>query len=250
MRHVVCIVQARRRSSRLPDKILKPLNGQPVLQHVLARCSRIPGIDQVVCAGVDDPYEAPVRDLAEALGVGVFAGSEADVLARYRHAADAAGASHVMRVTADCPLLDPVVAGDLIAAFFDSDADFAISRGFPHGLDCEIFTQDLLRRAHDAAEDALDREHVTLWMKRQTDMRRAELKPDPPPTHAERWVLDYPEDYRFLQALFDVLGPSGAQAGWRHIQAVLDDRPDLRAINAARAQDWRAANAEVHARRQ
>ena len=111
---LVCLIQARMNSSRLPGKVLKPLGGQPVLGHVINRCRGIGGVDAVVIAGVEGPAEDPVADLGAELGVAVERGPEQDVLARFHRAAEAHRADHVMRVTADCPVLDPALCTQLV----------------------------------------------------------------------------------------------------------------------------------------
>src|SRR5689334_18525028 len=112
----VAIIQARVGSSRLPGKVMMDLNGAPVLAHVLARAAAIPGIDRVCCAIPDLAENDALAALAGDLGATVVRGSETDVLDRYRQAAAACGAETVMRITSDCPLLDPAVSGAVLAA--------------------------------------------------------------------------------------------------------------------------------------
>ena len=162
---VVVVVQARMTSTRLPGKMMLSLGGEPVIRHVLRRCCEIPGIDRVILA-VPTDKNTPLMREALALGVTVARGSEHDVLGRYRKAA--LGADIVMRVTGDCPLIDPEVCGRVLALMEDG-VDYVsnvMPRGFPKGLDCEVFTSEALERAHKEATDPKDREHVTLWMQR------------------------------------------------------------------------------------
>lgn len=236
----VCIVQARRRSSRLPDKTLKLLSGEPILAHVLKRCMAIPSVDEVICAGVDDPYEEPLFDIATNAGASVFKGSEKDVLSRYYHAAKNTNATWVMRVTSDCPFFDPDVADALTQNTQNADADYGGNGGWPHGLDCEIFKFKVLQDAFTGASTPEDREHVTLWMKQNPDLVKYNL-PGPAlektPT-SYRWVVDYPEDYDFLLAVHKALGKQAITARYSDILALMKRRPELMDINAKCVAAW------------
>lgn len=196
-----CIVQARMTSRRLPGKTMYPLAGKPVIWHVLTRCQRIPGVDMVVLAVPRDPVSAPLEREAEALGVTVVWGSEADVLSRYHAAAVTVGARMIMRVTGDCPLIDPSVCGRVLALLGDG-IEYASNvqpRGFPQGLDCEVFTFRALDEAHRKAVRSADREHVTPYIIRK-NVRRANLPGDG--NTGLRLTLDTPDDYEFLKARF------------------------------------------------
>jgi len=234
-----CIVQARLASTRLPAKVLKHLAGEPVLGHVLGRCKTIPGVDVVVCATVDSEEGEPIEALARSYGAEVYRGSETDVLDRYARAARAIDADVVMRVTSDCPLIDPGLCGEVIALRAQAGADYAAnnySRGFPHGLDCDAFTRDALERADREAREAHDREHVTTWMKRQRGIAHARVDGPADESARYRWTLDYPEDLAFFQALFCYLPDRRQRERWTEIAAVQRAHPELTAINAARNQ--------------
>lgn len=231
------IVQARMGSSRLPGKVMLDLQGQTVLQHVLKRCKRVPGVDVVVCAVPGDASSAPIMRAADEAGATVFKGSEQDVLARYLGAARAVGADVVLRVTSDCPLIDPQVCGEVLALRHRDDADYACNnmpRSFPHGLDCEAFPVRALAEAAAATNDAFDHEHVTPWLRRAPHIRRANLPSGDASLATLRWTLDYPEDLQFFRALF-AAAPSSAQTGFKEIVALLRQRPDIEALNASRS---------------
>lgn len=245
---VVCIVQARRRSKRLPDKILRPLGGEPALAHVLTRCKSIPLVDEVICAGVDDAHEDPIFAIAQGLDVSCFRGSETDVLSRYYFAAKEAQADWVMRVTSDCPLFDPAVANTLVEETLKSGKPFGANARWPHGLDCELFSFNLLEAAHTNATSTGEREHVTLWMKRLTDLEMFHLFP---PTDDDlgkkyRWVLDYPEDYDFLQKIYEELEGYSSKTAWHTIIKILEKVPSLQTINERQADTWAVENANIH----
>ena len=164
---VVAIIQARMGSSRLPGKVLVDLCGRPVLHWVCDRVGRTAGVDRVVVATSDRAGDDRIAELCHALGVAVVRGSERDVLGRFRLAAEQHAADVVVRVTGDCPLLDPVVSGEVIALLSGSSYQYASNvhpRRFPRGLDTEAFTVGALRAAADEADHPSDREHVTPYL--------------------------------------------------------------------------------------
>lgn len=235
MARQICVVQARMASTRLPGKILLPLGSTTALGQVLRRCAAIPGIDGVCCAIPDTPGHEPIAAEARRHGASVHAGSEEDVLARYLGAARQEGADVVLRVTSDCPLIDPAVCGAVLALLRDSGAAFAANNtppSWPHGLDCEAMTRDALERAADAAVPGPQREHVTPWIRTAPGVVRVDLAGPGGVLVGERWTLDYPEDLAFLRALFAVLPRE--DAGWRDVVATLDAHPEIRALNAGR----------------
>jgi glutamate-1-semialdehyde 2,1-aminomutase/spore coat polysaccharide biosynthesis protein SpsF len=233
---VAAIVQARVRSTRLPRKVLLELAGEPVLHHVLARCRAISGVDVVVCAVPDEEESAVLGAIAERCGALLFRGAEQDVLDRYLGAARACNADIVLRVTSDCPLIDPEVCADLLALRAREGADFAANNmppSFPHGLDCEAFTADALMRAAREAKEGDEREHVTPWLRRAAHLRRANLHSGNADLAAHRWTLDYEEDLRFFRSLFVHL-PNVSAARMRDVLRVVEAHPEIAAINASR----------------
>lgn len=246
---VVVIVQARLGSTRLPGKILELLNGFPVLEHVLQRCSHIVGKDAVVCAGVDSPGEQVVRDCVEQWGFGFYAGDELDVLSRFYHIASARSAQWVVRITSDCPLLDPEVCKGLIEHVISSDADYGCTEAWPHGLDCEVMRFSALQRAHAEARLPVDREHVTLWIRNAKDnFRTTVFRPSQPVSSLGmlRWVVDYPEDLQFLQALFKAMNICPRDfPTWREVVSYLQGHSELLDINASRIADWSEVNKAI-----
>ena len=228
------IVQARMSSTRLPGKVLEELSGRSVLSHVLSRCGAIEGIDVVCCAitrgGADDAVAAE----AERCGVQVFRGSKDDVLDRYHQAAETLGAGVVMRVTSDCPLIDPAVCAGVLGLRSAEGLDYVSNiqeRQWPRGLDCEVFTMETLNRAAEEARSPFEREHVTPWMRQHPSIRRGNYSGPGGSVAEQRWTLDYPEDLEFFRALAEKLPPPPAQPGWREIADVLADHPELVEIN-------------------
>jgi glutamate-1-semialdehyde 2,1-aminomutase/spore coat polysaccharide biosynthesis protein SpsF len=239
MSKTACIVQARLGSTRLPGKVLETLGDAPVLEHVLRRCRAIEGVDQVVCATVESADGDAVAVLADNLDITVYRGSESDVLARYHGAAHAVGADVVMRVTSDCPLIDPEVCAAVLRLRAEAEADYAANNmppSWPHGLDCEAFTRDALDEAAATATAAEDHEHVTPWIRRNRAYHRVNLPGPGGEAAGQRWTLDYPEDLAFLRAVYRRLPGGGAGRSWRAALDVVEREPQLALINEARRQ--------------
>ena len=234
-----CIIQARVGSTRLPGKVLETLGSAPVLEHVLRRCQTIDGVDIVVCATVEGKDGDAVAALAEALDFPVYRGSERDVLARYHGAAAMVGADIIMRVTSDCPLIDPAVCADVLRLRQNAGADYACNNmppSWPHGLDCEAFTRAALDEAAATATAPEDREHVTPWIRRNPAYRHINLAGPGGEWIAQRWTLDYPEDLAFLRAIYDRLPPGPAGHSQRAVADIVRREPALTRINEARHQ--------------
>ncbi len=242
-----CIIQARRTSERLPDKVLLPLAGKPVVTHVIHRCLKIPGAGKVVLAAPDGPFEDPLESVAREAGALCHRGPLDDVLSRFWGAYQLCPSDYVMRITADCPLIDPDLCQQLIEKTIATHADYGALVNWPHGLDCEIFTAKLLKETHEQAHEAVDREHVTLWMKKRPGLNKVFVTPDQPETmKGNRWVLDYPEDYDFLKEVFEKLPESPGYGGWRDVVGVLKTFPELRDINNRCEQIWAEKNQRIY----
>jgi spore coat polysaccharide biosynthesis protein SpsF len=231
----VCIIQARTASTRLPRKILEKVGGRLVLERVLERAKAIPGVDVVCCATTIEPADGEIAVLAESLGAYVFRGSESDVLDRYYRAALELEAETVLRVTSDCPLIDPAICGEVLAPVLAGEADFAVNNmppSWPHGLDCEAFTFSLLERAAREATDPLEREHVGLFMRRAMDIIKVNIPAPCTGMEKHRWTLDTKEDLAFMKMIFERLEEGEAQWSYDVPLALVEADPTLAAINA------------------
>jgi len=232
------VAQARMGSTRLPGKVLKRLGDRSVLAHVVRRAQAVPNVDRVCIATSTLPEDDAVAAEAVDCGAEVFRGDSTDVLRRYAGAAHMLAADTVMRITCDCPLIDPTVCGQVLSLLVEEKVPYASNVGaaqWPHGLDCEAFTAAILYRAAREAEAMDEREHVTLWIRRNDAIPKADLKGPGAPVSRERWTLDYPEDFVFLESLFDCLPAAGDLAGWRDILAVLAAHPEIAEANRVRS---------------
>jgi spore coat polysaccharide biosynthesis protein SpsF len=236
-------VQARMSSTRLPGKVLEPLAGRPSIVWVLERVARTPGLDGVALLTSDEPADKPLRRTGSELGIPVIAGSREDVLDRFQLAAERLGAELVLRVTADCPLVDPAVLGELLALFRDTPAlDYAAVatgamaprpglRRYPDGLDGEILSAATLASAWEESRDPYEREHVTPFVWRRPERFRLAVLNAPEDMGAERWTVDHAPDLAFVQAVYERL--SGREPfGYRDVLELLAHEPALRELNA------------------
>ena len=232
MSTTVAIIQARMGSTRLPGKVLMDLAGMPVLAWSVRAARAIPGIDRVTVATSIAADDDPIAAWCAKAGVSCRRGSLDDVLDRFATAARAENADTVMRLTADCPLLDPQVCGTVLRLFRARNADYASNidpPSWPDGLDCEVFRRELLEEAAREARVTFEREHVTPFMRAQ----RARLTvvnalcPVPGMT-LQRWTLDQPDDLDFLRRLAAELSAAEAPPSWLDVLDCLDTHPELR----------------------
>lgn len=212
------------------------LGGRPILEHVVRRVGTCQRADEVWVATTERPEDDVLVALAERLGAGVFRGSESDVLARYVGAAKAAKAEACVRVTADCPLIDPEIVDRVIDSFLKAPGgiDYASNRlkpSFPRGLDTEVFTVEALGIAHLEAATSFDRSHVTTFLYRHPQRFRLLGVENDEDLSAWRWTVDEPDDLRFVREVVAALGPDEG-VGFREVRDLLRQRPELLSINA------------------
>jgi spore coat polysaccharide biosynthesis protein SpsF len=238
----VAVVQARMTSTRLPGKVLMDLGGRPMLERQLARLARSERVDEIVLAVTDNPEDEPLVELARTLGVRWHRGSEHDVLDRYVGAAREASADLVVRVTSDCPLIDPREVDVVVAALEERPAryDYAannLERDLPRGLDCEALWADVLERMGRMATSSPAREHVT-WFCHAERPELFERHTVRRPYDAAdlRWTVDTPEDLALMRRLYADLGLADHDPGLDAILAHVRAHPELAALNAHVAQ--------------
>ena len=219
---MICgVIQARMTSTRLPGKVLSDIGGQPALQLMLSRLQHCRKVDEFVVATTTNATDDPVAALCSSLGVGVFRGDEHDVLARMLGAAEEADADHVIRLTADCPMIDPAIVDSAVELLLAGDCDYAsntFDRTYPDGLDTEVMTIAALRAADSCASEPELREHVTTYINRRRpnlghgDFKLAALKFTADFSHV-RWTVDTPRDLEVVRALVSRLPQD---FGWLH----------------------------------
>ena len=236
----VALIQARMGSTRFPGKVLADLGGRAALDWVVAAARAIPGVDRVAVATSRAAGDDALVDWCAVHDVACHRGPEDDVLARFIDAARAEGADIVLRLTGDCPFLDPAVCGQILYLMKQGKADYATNRdpaSWPDGLDCEVMTMAALETAGAEAALSSEREHVTPFLRHNRFRFRVANLPCPLPGLArERWTLDTPADLEFLNTIASRLALISPPS-FIDVLDVLDAVPDLRAINAAGVRD-------------
>jgi glutamate-1-semialdehyde 2,1-aminomutase/spore coat polysaccharide biosynthesis protein SpsF len=206
----VAIIQARMGSTRFPGKVLEPLLDKPILAWVVNAAQNIPTIDEVIVATSVTEADQAIVKWCEKMDVRVFQGSEEDVLSRYYEAASFFKADVVMRITADCPLLDPMIAGQVLHLVSQGHADYAsnaLPPTWPDGLDCEAFTFKALEYAHKNGSRQSDREHVTPFIHNNQKLFKTLNVSSPiPGLYKHRWTVDSPEDLKYLEEVLKSYG--------------------------------------------
>lgn len=232
----VAIVQARMGSSRLPGKVMKSVAGKRVIDLLIRRLQQALTVDEIVLATTEMPLDDALADHVSTQGIRVIRGSENDVLSRYLKAIDESGATTVIRITGDCPLIMPKLVDEAVRAFHASNCtiDYLSNTDpptYPDGLDLEVFTAEALRRAGREAHDAYDREHVTPFLRRQDDIRRQTLTADRD-LSALRLTVDEPDDLTVVSAVLEALAPD-LDFGLEKLTALYDHSPALFTANSA-----------------
>jgi spore coat polysaccharide biosynthesis protein SpsF len=235
---VVAIVQARMASTRLPGKVLADLGGQPVLAWVLRRTQRAALVDQVVVATTVNPEDDAVAEFCRQADFTCYRGSAYDVLDRYYQAAQIYQAGVIVRITGDCPLIDPEMLDDNIRTFLDADPplDFAANRlpgnrTVPIGLDTEICTMQALATAWREAQAPHEREHVMPFFYEHSERFKILHIRHEPDYGAYRWTVDTPEDMELLRQV--VPNFEDDTFSWEEVLAFFQAQPELAEINAS-----------------
>ncbi len=238
----VVVIQARMTSTRLPGKVLMDLAGRPMLERQLQRLDRCEKVDEIVLAVTTNPADDPLVDLARRLGRRCYRGSEDDVLSRYLGAAREAQAEMIVRITSDCPLIDPVETDLVIDALRRRrvTCDYAsngLEPSLPRGLDCEALWRDALERTARMATSAAAREHVTWFCYgERPELFALHSVRRPFDAHDLRWTVDTPDDLTVVRRLYDELDLADRDVEVAELIAYVRAHPELAAINAHVAQ--------------
>ncbi len=232
---VVAIIQARMGSTRFPGKVLKDIEGETMLARVVNRLRRTFLINETLVATTDGAADDVIVAECRKASVPVCRGDENDVLERYYRAAQLSKAEAVVRITSDCPLIDPEVTDETIAAFLKDRPDYAcntLTRSYPRGLDTEVMSVAALSRASQEARKPHEREHVTPYIYENP----AKFKILPVTGNVDhsshRWTVDTPEDLEFVRAIYARLKDKENGAfSWRDVLALLEREPALLELN-------------------
>ena len=236
---LVTIIQARMGSTRLPGKVLLPVLGEPILGHIVSRLSTIDKVDTIIVATSDRNLDDPIAEYCSAKGISCFRGSENDVLDRFYQAATAAGADTVIRITGDCPLVDPALVSRLIDYYATNGFDYCgIATGagvamgdfqgrFPDGLDAEIFKMEVLQAAWQETRGQLFREHVTPFIWKQPErFNLGTLKSLDRDYSNLRWTVDNREDYEVIRWVYEELYPVKPNFNMQDVLSLFERHPE------------------------
>lgn len=238
---IVAIVQARMGSTRLPGKVLMDIAGKPALWHVINRLKQSKLINEIVIATTRKPEDQVIINLAADTGVKSHAGSEEDVLDRYFQAAKKYNADIIVRVTSDCPLLDPVIVDKVIGYFLENNYDYVSNtwssaqgerkQTYPVGLDTEVFSLAVLEKAWKEAKLPSEREHVTPYIWKNYKLFRIGHVGYDKDLYYMRWTLDYDKDLIFIREVYKQLSCKGLTFNSDDVIALIQNNPQLNDIN-------------------
>ena len=234
----VAIVQARLGSRRLPGKVLEKIGDRTMLERVVERLERARRLDAIVVATSDDPRDDAIEAVCAQRGWGCHRGSETDVLRRYLDAAERFGADPIVRITADCPLIDPAVVDQVLETYAQGGRDYVANINpptFPHGLDTEVVSADALRRAGRESQWMSEREHVTLHIRNHPERFRVGNVAHAPDLSGHRWVVDEAVDLEFVRAVYARMGDG--DFGLNDVLALVEEDPGLEQINRGIVRD-------------
>ena len=230
---IIAIVQARMQSSRLPGKVMKNVMGKPMLSYLLERLSSCVAISRIIVATSNLDADTPLAQYVQMLGYHVFRGDETDVLERYYLAAQAVNPDAVVRVTGDCPLVDPLIVDRVIREFLVSGADYVhTGQSFAEGLDVEIFTFLALEKAFYEAKEAFEREHVAMYMHRHPELFKKITLENDLDDSRYRFSVDYQEDFDVIRGIFEGLYRTNPLFSYHDIKRYLDLHADLIKANS------------------
>ena len=236
MTKIIAIVQARMGSTRLPGKVMLDLIGKPMLFHELERVARSKCITSFVVATTNSPVDDVIVLLCKEYDWQYFRGNEHDVLDRYYQSAKQFGAEIVVRLTADCPLIDPVIVDSVIKKFLSHlpDVDYASNfiprRTFPRGLDTEVFSFNALEKSWNEDNNPAFREHVTQYILHNPEKFRITGTMNECDLSRLRWTVDTKEDFEFVNEVYSFFGDN--HFSWYDVLNLIDKKPELKDINA------------------
>lgn len=229
---IVAIVQARMGSTRLPNKVMKPIGGIPMIELLLMRLSRARELDQIIVATSVDERNRPLVEHVQKLGYACEQGSENDVLDRFVNAARKHHADIVVRITGDCPLVDPELVDAAVRRYRAAPVDYfsnVTPPTYPDGLDIEVFTFKALEQAGRETEKSFDHEHVTPYLRQSGRFKTAAMQHDTD-LSGFRWTVDEAADFEVVQAVFEYFSPR-TDFTWGEVLELQQKHPEIFHLN-------------------
>jgi len=229
---VVAIVQARMGSTRLPNKVMKPIAGVPMIELLLSRLTKSKEVDEIVLATSIDWINNPLVAHVQKLGFTCVRGSESNVLDRYLLAGRQVQADVIVRITGDCPLIDPRLVDQAITQFKAKGVDYlsnAAPATYPDGLDTEVFSMQALERAGRESSDLFEHEHVTPYLRKEGLFKTSSVVNNKD-LSGLRWTVDEPEDFEVISSVFAHFAPN-IHFSWTEVLQLHDTQPAIFAAN-------------------
>lgn len=233
----VVVTQARMGSTRLPGKILKTVLGKTLLEYQIERLRRVKNADDVVVATTTVTQDDVLAQFCKERHITCFRGSEADVLSRYVGAAQASQADLIVRVTSDCPLIDPLLIDKTISLYREGSASYdyvsnILERTYPRGLDCEVFSRALLENCMTQDLTASEHEHVTAYIYRHPEKYKLGSLRHTTDCSQHRWTVDTPEDFELIRRILEAVYPKQPNFGWLDCLQVVEQHPEWDNLNS------------------
>jgi len=235
-KNIVAIVQARMGSTRLPGKVLMDIMGKPMLWHIVNRLKYSRLINKIVIATSTNKNDDAVELFCKEYRISFYRGNEEDVLDRYYQAAHLFQADAVVRITADCPLIDPVVVDKVISGYLENydrlnGASNIIKRTYPKGLDTELVSYSILEKTWKIATQPYEREHVTVFIYEHPELFKLHSVENPDNLSDLRWTVDEELDLRFVREIYKILSQDGKIFSMEDVLKILKKEPQLTQIN-------------------
>ncbi|MCP3029960.1 glycosyltransferase family protein [Halobacillus sp. A1] len=230
---VAAIIQARMGSTRLPGKVLKKVLQKPLLEYQIERLKRCKLIDQIIIATSSKVGDDPIERLAQQLSVECYRGSEEDVLARYYEAAVRFNSDVIVRMTSDCPLIDPHVVDRVTDVYLNGSWSYVsntLIRSYPRGMDTEVFSISTLQISHQEAKEKSDREHVTSYMIKDARFTCENVSYQKDQSR-HRWTVDTEEDFQLVRRIIEKLYPLNPHFTLEDSLALLQRHPEWCLLN-------------------
>jgi spore coat polysaccharide biosynthesis protein SpsF len=231
------IIQARMNSSRLTGKVMKKIMGKPLLELLIERLKHCRYVDEIIVATTTNAVDDVIEALAMRLSVKSMRGSEEDVLDRYFQAAKKFNLDHIVRITADCPLIDPAIVDKILKYYIDTNFKYdylcnTLKPTFPDGMDVEIFSFEVLKKIHEFSKEKYLREHVCGYIIENPDQFNIKNYTNDEDLSSLRWTVDTPEDFSFVKIIFERLYPSKNTFHMSDILELIRQDPELMKINS------------------
>lgn len=234
---VSAIIQARMGSTRLPGKVLKKILGKTLLEYQIERVKRAKTIDEIIIATTTKENDDPIVLLCQQLSIPFYRGSEEDVLSRYYEAATEFGTDVIVRLTSDCPIIDPNVIDKVVGHYLENSNQYdyvsnTLTRTYPRGLDTEVISYEVLKRTHEETKELKYREHVTAYIYQHPDQFRLCNVSNEKDESKHRWTVDTEEDFLLIKKILEELYPITPLFTLEDVIQVLQEKPEWVKINA------------------